>query len=110
MGRRKGMEVQGVPWEPIPGREGIADTSMLTPPKPSAEPSRTVEPGQQDIVIMTAAITEVDFNKHGHVYHQIVCVRKLARKCKRVLQIIGRERGVKVQERHTCTRTMCYVR
>ena len=74
MGRRKGMEVQGVPWEPIPGREGIADKSMLTPPKPSAEPSRTVEPGQQDIVIMTAAITEVDFNKHGHVHHQIVCV------------------------------------
>ena len=58
-------EVQGVPWEPVPGREGIYIKAQVELPRAEGQPDRIIEPAQKRIIRRRAAITKADVRRYG---------------------------------------------
>ena len=59
------LKAKGVPWEPVPGREGIAIKSMIDIPK-VGDPPMPVEVGiDKEISRRRAGLTNDDIMTHG---------------------------------------------
>ena len=56
---------QGVPWEPIPGREGVDIKSHVGIGMREDDPMRIPEPVQREVIMMRAKITKGDITKYG---------------------------------------------
>ena len=63
--KEKMKEVQGVPWEPVPGREGIDIKAQVELPRAEGQPDRIIEPAQKRIIRRRAAITKEDVRRYG---------------------------------------------
>ena len=61
----KYCKFQGVPWEPIPGREGIEVRANIELPMEETEPTPVQEPEPQDVIRRRAGITKTDIEKYG---------------------------------------------
>ena len=57
--------MQGVPWEPVPGREGTEIKSNVSIPTREDMPQKVIEPGQREIIMRRAKITKEDVMKFG---------------------------------------------
>ena len=55
----------GVPWEPVPGREGIEIRSNIVIAERHAEPRRTPEPEEKGVVRRRAGIRKEDAMEVG---------------------------------------------
>ena len=58
-------EFQGVPWEPLPGREGTEGRANIELPTDDTEPERVHEPEPKEVIRRRAGITKADIEKYG---------------------------------------------
>ena len=56
---------QGVPWEPVPGREGAEIKSQVEMRPIEGAPQRVLEPARREIIMRRSKITKEDVNNFG---------------------------------------------
>ena len=65
MGQSRFEPINGVPWEPVPGREGIEIRSNVDISDRVDEPKRSPEPEEKDIIRRRACIKQDEVMEFG---------------------------------------------